>query len=123
MIASSWPARTALLFVIIAAICLVLHDKCVHFVAWRFAARKSQTAGISPDESNERSAKLEALSGVLHQIERSYGKGSIQKLGESSSINVETTPSGSLTLDIALGGGYPKGRVVEIYGPESSGKT
>jgi recombination protein RecA len=60
---------------------------------------------------------------VLSQIERVYGKGSIQKLGDNTGMNVETTPSGSLTLDLALGGGYPRGRVVEIYGPESSGKT
>ena len=68
-------------------------------------------------------AKLEALSGVLYQIERSYGKGSIQKLGATTSLDVETTSTGSITLDLALGGGYPKGRVIEIYGPESSGKT
>jgi len=68
-------------------------------------------------------ARNEALSGVLQQIQRSYGKGSIVKLGQKSSMNVETTSSGSLTLDLAMGGGYPKGRVVEIYGPESSGKT
>ena len=68
-------------------------------------------------------AKMEALSGVLHQIERSYGKGSIQKLGTNDAMDVETTSSGSITLDLALGGGYPKGRVIEIYGPESSGKT
>lgn len=66
---------------------------------------------------------MEALTGVLHQIERCYGKGSIQKLGEAPSMNVATTQSGSMTLDMALGGGYPRGRVVEIYGPESSGKT
>lgn len=68
-------------------------------------------------------AKLEALSGVLHQIERVYGKGSIQKLGETPSMNIAVTSSGAMTLDMALGGGYPRGRVVEIYGPESSGKT
>jgi recombination protein RecA len=71
----------------------------------------------------EKKARLEALSGVVHQIEKSYGKGSIQKLGQSSSVNVETFPSGSVTLDMAMGGGYPRGRVIEIYGPESSGKT
>ena len=65
----------------------------------------------------------EALAGVLYQIDRSYGKGSIQRLGEAHKMLIETTPTGALTLDIALGGGYPKGRVVEIYGPESSGKT
>eukprot|EP01038_Epipyxis_sp_PR26KG_P005882 gene5882-8112_t len=68
-------------------------------------------------------AKEEALAGVLYQLERSYGKGSIVKLGDTKKMNVETTPSGSITLDIALGGGYPRGRVIEIYGPESSGKT
>ena len=68
-------------------------------------------------------ARAEALTGVLHQIERSYGKGSIQKLGETPSMNVAMVSSGSFTLDMALGGGYPKGRVIEIYGPESSGKT
>jgi len=65
----------------------------------------------------------EALAGVLYQIERSYGKGSIQRLGDQQSMIIETMSSGSMTLDLALGGGYPKGRVIEIYGPESSGKT
>jgi recombination protein RecA len=68
-------------------------------------------------------AKRAALDGVLNQIERSYGRGSIQKLGEASNMAVATISSGALTLDAALGGGFPKGRVVEIYGPESSGKT
>jgi recombination protein RecA len=68
-------------------------------------------------------AKKAALLGVLNQIERSYGRGSIVKLGDATHMRVDTIGSGSLTLDAALGGGYPKGRVVEIYGPESSGKT
>eukprot|EP00598_Pedospumella_elongata_P016864 CAMPEP_0184988484 /NCGR_PEP_ID=MMETSP1098-20130426/24463_1 /TAXON_ID=89044 /ORGANISM="Spumella elongata, Strain CCAP 955/1" /LENGTH=425 /DNA_ID=CAMNT_0027513231 /DNA_START=29 /DNA_END=1306 /DNA_ORIENTATION=- len=68
-------------------------------------------------------SKMESLTGVLHQIERNYGKGSIQKMGQSSSANVAVFPSGSVTLDMAMGGGYPRGRVIEIYGPESSGKT
>ena len=68
-------------------------------------------------------AKKAALEGVLHQIERNYGRGSIVKLGEADHMNVACISSGSLTLDAALGGGFPKGRVVEIYGPESSGKT
>lgn len=69
-------------------------------------------------------AKRAALDGVLHQIERSYGRGSIVRLGDADRMKVDCTGSGSLTLDVALGGrGYPKGRVVEIYGPESSGKT
>ncbi len=64
-----------------------------------------------------------ALGLVLNQIERNFGKGSIMRLGDASRMRVETVPTGALTLDLALGGGYPKGRVVEVYGPESSGKT
>ena len=69
--------------------------------------------------------KLKALDAAITQIEKAYGKGSVMKLGDGSvNMNVETIPTGSLSLDIALGlGGIPKGRVVEIYGPESSGKT
>ncbi len=67
--------------------------------------------------------KQKALTAVLAQIERSFGKGAIVRLGDSTRMRVETIPSGALTLDIALGGGLPKGRVIEIYGPESSGKT
>ena len=70
-------------------------------------------------------AKQKALAAALTQIEKAYGKGAVMKLGDpSASMNVETVPTGSLSLDLALGlGGVPKGRVVEIYGPESSGKT
>jgi recombination protein RecA len=68
-------------------------------------------------------ARVNALETALTQIEKNYGKGSIMRLGESQHMEVETTPTGSLALDIALGGGIPKGRVVEIFGPESSGKT
>jgi recombination protein RecA len=67
--------------------------------------------------------KQKALGLVLGQIERNFGKGSIMRLGDATRMKVETIPSGALTLDLALGGGLPKGRVVEIYGPESSGKT
>lgn len=69
--------------------------------------------------------KLKALDAAISQIEKQYGKGSIMKLGDPSvAMNVETVPTGSLSLDLALGlGGLPKGRVIEIYGPESSGKT
>ena len=72
-----------------------------------------------------RDDKLKALDAAITQIEKSYGKGSIMKLGDSgASMNIETVPTGSLSLDLALGlGGVPKGRVIEIYGPESSGKT
>ena len=68
--------------------------------------------------------KKRALETALSQIEKSYGKGSIMRLGDNISVNVESIPTGSLSLDLALGiGGIPKGRIVEIYGPESSGKT
>ena len=73
----------------------------------------------------EKNDKLKALDAAVSQIEKAYGKGSIMKLGDSASnMNIETVPTGSLSLDIALGlGGVPRGRVIEIYGPESSGKT
>ncbi|MEE1249547.1 MAG: recombinase RecA [Lachnospiraceae bacterium] len=69
--------------------------------------------------------KLKALDAAISQIEKQYGKGSIMKLGDpTTSMNVETVPTGALSLDIALGlGGLPKGRIIEVYGPESSGKT
>lgn len=67
--------------------------------------------------------KLKALELALSQIEKSFGRGSIMRFGEAKHINVETIPTGSLSLDLALGGGVPKGRIVEVYGPESSGKT
>ena len=69
--------------------------------------------------------KMKALDAALTQIEKAYGKGSVMKLGDSGvNMNIETIPTGSLSLDIALGlGGIPKGRVIEVYGPESSGKT
>ncbi|NDJ16584.1 recombinase RecA [Myxacorys almedinensis] len=71
----------------------------------------------------ETSDKQKALSMVLTQIERNFGKGSIMRLGDATRMKVETISSGALTLDLALGGGLPKGRVIEVYGPESSGKT
>lgn len=73
----------------------------------------------------EREDKQKALEAALGQIEKQFGKGAVMKLGDSSdTMNIETIPTGSLSLDIALGlGGIPKGRIVEIYGPESSGKT
>lgn len=73
----------------------------------------------------EKDDRLKALDAALSQIERQFGKGAVMKLGDPSvQMNVETIPTGSLSLDIALGlGGIPKGRIVEIYGPESSGKT
>ena len=69
--------------------------------------------------------KLKALDAALAQIEKQFGKGAVMKLGDTgANMNIETVPTGSLSLDIALGlGGIPKGRIIEIYGPESSGKT
>ena len=73
-------------------------------------------------EANEE--KLKALQLTMDRLEKSYGKGTIMKLGDNAVEDVEVIPTGSLTLDLALGiKGYPKGRVIEIYGPESSGKT
>ena len=73
----------------------------------------------------DREEKIKALDAAISQIEKQYGKGAVMKLGDSSAnMNVEAIPTGSLSLDLALGiGGIPKGRIVEIYGPESSGKT
>ncbi|MEL6555513.1 MAG: recombinase RecA [Cyanobacteria bacterium J06621_11] len=67
--------------------------------------------------------RQKALGQVLNRIERHFGQGSIMRLGETNKLTVEMIPSGALPLDIALGGGFPKGRVIEIFGPESSGKT
>lgn len=72
----------------------------------------------------EKQAKLKALGLAVDKLEKTYGKGTVMKLGDKQVVNVDTIPTGSLGLDIALGiGGFPRGRVVEIYGPESSGKT
>ena len=80
-------------------------------------ATQSSSGDLRPGERDK------ALNLVLGQIERNFGKGSIMRLGDASRMRVETISTGALTLDLALGGGYPKGRVVEVYGPESSGKT
>ena len=83
-------------------------------------AKKKDTIETPAPASN----KQKALETCMAQIERAYGKGSIMRLGENTDITVESIPTGSLTLDMALGiGGVPKGRIIEIYGPESSGKT
>tara|TARA_R110002049_G_scaffold21057_1_gene77515 strand:- start:6318 stop:7316 length:999 start_codon:yes stop_codon:yes gene_type:complete len=74
--------------------------------------------------SNEKEAKLKALKLTLDKLDKAYGKGTVMRMSDAAVVDVDTIPSGSLGLDIALGvGGYPRGRVVEIYGPESSGKT
>jgi recombination protein RecA len=76
------------------------------------------------DVNKDREAKLKALQLTVDRIEKTYGKGSIMRLGDDNVIEVDAIPSGSLSLDIALGvNGFPRGRIVEIYGPESSGKT
>jgi len=90
------------------------------------AELKGSSAGFVSSNRTQDPQQVErdrALSSVLGQIERNFGKGSIMRLGDASRMRVETISSGALTLDLALGGGYPKSRVVEIYGPESSGKT
>ena len=69
-----------------------------------------------------KSGKSQALQLAVDQIEKQFGKGSIMRLGDRQHANVETIPTGSISLDLALGGGIPKGRVIEVYGPESSGK-
>ncbi len=78
---------------------------------------------MSDDAKSAAAGKTKALGLALETIEKQFGKGSIMKLGEATHADVEVIPSGSLSLDLALGGGLPKGRVIEIYGPESSGKT
>ncbi len=81
----------------------------------------SKTDNSASDK--QASEKQKALNLVVSQIERNFGKGSIMRLGDATRMKVETIPTGALTLDLALGGGLPKGRIIEIYGPESSGKT
>ena len=85
------------------------------------ADKKKKSAVVAPVSAEE---KKKALATALSQIEKDFGKGTIMKLGENAHMNVAAIPTGSLTLDLALGiGGVPRGRIVEIFGPESSGKT
>lgn len=81
-------------------------------------AKKSDTT-----EQTQTDGKKKALGLALEQIEKQFGSGAIMRLGEAQKVSVETFSSGALSLDLALGGGYPKGRIIEVYGPESSGKT
>lgn len=81
------------------------------------------TKAKKTDTGMAENGKKQALDLAIAQISKQFGDGSIMKLGENHKVDVELLPSGCLSLDIALGGGYPKGRIIEIYGPESSGKT
>ena len=87
-------------------------------------AKKTAKKGADKTPADPRQAKLEALSNAMGKIEKAYGRGAIMKLGDDVVEDVDVIPSGSVGLDYALGvGGYPRGRIIEIYGPESSGKT
>lgn len=86
------------------------------------AAKKATKEPIGEKPTADE-GKLKALGLAMDQITKQFGDGSIMKLGEAKKVDVELLPSGALSLDLALGGGYPKGRIIEIYGPESSGKT
>ncbi len=85
---------------------------------------KKDELNFETEKNMESSEKLKALQAAMDKIEKSFGKGSIMKMGDEAVEQVEVIPSGSIALNVALGiGGFPRGRVVEIYGPESSGKT
>ncbi|GAC1387695.1 MAG: recombinase RecA [Candidatus Saccharimonadales bacterium] len=84
-------------------------------------ADKTKVTSVTTTEGGD--GKSKALGLALEAIEKQFGKGSIMKLGDAYKVNVECIPTGSISLDLALGGGLPKGRIIEVYGPESSGKT
>jgi recombination protein RecA len=86
------------------------------------SSKSSATKAAAIDQKLD-PEKQRALDAVLSKIEKDHGKGAIMRLGDAAAMRVETIPSGALTLDLALGGGLPRGRVIEVYGPESSGKT
>ena len=86
-------------------------------------AKESKSAAKNTSEPKQDEDKMKALNLAMEQITKQFGDGSIMKLGDAKKVDVELLPSGSLSLDLALGGGYPKGRIIEIYGPDSSGKT
>jgi recombination protein RecA len=89
----------------------------------QFSHQRLSEASMATTTATNISDRDKTLNVVLNQIEKSFGKGSIMRLGDAIQMRVETISTGALTLDLALGGGFPKGRIVEIYGPESSGKT
>ena len=83
-------------------------------------AKKEENA----EQLTPQQEKMKALQAALAKIEKDFGKGSIMRMGDEQVVKVDVVPTGSIGLDVALGvGGYPKGRIIEIYGPESSGKT
>ena len=87
-------------------------------------AKDTKPKKAAPEEVTGEENRRKALETTLARIEKDYGKGAIMKLGENTNMNVSAISTGSLTLDLALGiGGLPRGRIIEIYGPESSGKT
>jgi recombination protein RecA len=109
-------------FQIKCSVCLLFINEVFIFVEHsnKILIKPHQMADVNKD----REAKLKALQLTVDRIEKTYGKGSIMRLGDDNVIEVDAIPSGSLSLDIALGvNGFPRGRIVEIYGPESSGKT
>ena len=84
---------------------------------------KGDKKTIADTDAKTTSGKAQALKLAVDTIEKQFGAGSIMRLGDAHKVSVETIPTGALSLDIALGGGVPKGRVIEIFGPEASGKT
>lgn len=87
-------------------------------------AMKKTAEKAIPTAAQSKEDKRKALDTAIAQLEKTYGAGAVMRLGQTTTLNVEAIPTGSMTLDMALGiGGVPRGRIVEIYGPESSGKT
>ena len=85
---------------------------------------ESKRTPVSAKASGGAEEKAKALETALAQIKKQFGEGAVMRLGQDSALNVEAIPTGSLSLDLALGiGGLPRGRIIEVYGPESSGKT
>src|SRR5687767_2573966 len=87
------------------------------------ADAKSETTKKTTAGQPANDAKLKALGLAMEQLEKQFGSGAVMRLGDKQHVKVDFIQSGALSLDIALGGGYPVGRIIEIYGPESSGKT
>ena len=87
-------------------------------------AKSKNTGKGSVAQVQDKDERRKALDAAMAQIEKQFGQGAVMRLGDKTQIEIDTVPTGALTLDIALGiGGLPRGRIIEIYGPESSGKT